>query len=152
MRNLLSKKAPLMPLYSEEMTDYKEYVNKFRKNTTLELFCLAQPNSKEDPPPGFRTMVVKHTWPNTVTLEDVEKFQQHYAQAYNFQRCAMIFNSIGTGSFTVTWFVPVSVIGILRKSRAVKVYKEFKVSRLRDICTGNCSLCLPNSCSTTSEC
>ena len=39
-------------------------------------------------------------------------------------------HSIGTGSFTVTWLVPVTVIDVLRKKRAVKVYKEFNVSRL----------------------
>ena len=115
---------------SEEMEKYKTDLQKFRQRTSLELFCQADTSTECDPPPGFRTMVVKHDWPNTVTLEYVEKFRQHSAQRYNLRICAMMLHSIRTGSFTVTWFVPVTVIDILRKKRAVKVYKEFEVSRL----------------------
>ena len=114
----------------QEMEKYKTDLQKFRQRTTLKLFCQADTSTECDPPPEFRKIVVKHEWSKTVTLEDVEKFRHRYAQAYNLQNCAMMLNQIGTGSFTVTWFVPVTVIDILRKKRAVKVYKEFKVSRL----------------------
>ncbi|CAI8020848.1 hypothetical protein GBAR_LOCUS12429 [Geodia barretti] len=75
-------------------------------------------------------MVVKFDWPRTATLEDVEKFRRRYASNYDLQTCAMMLNSIGTGSFTVTWFVPVSVVEMLRKKRALAVFKEFSVTRL----------------------
>ena len=114
-----------------EMEMYTNDLQKFRQHTTLELFCQTNTTSTEcDPPPGFRKMVVKHNWPNTVTLEDVEKFRQRYAQAYNLRKCAMMLNSIWTGSFVVVWFVPATVINILRNKRALNVYKEFQVSRL----------------------
>ena len=114
----------------EEMEEYKTALQKFRQRTTLRLFCQADTSTECDPPPAFRKIVVKHDWPDTVTLEDVEIFRHRYAQTYNLQKCAMMLHIIRPGSFTITWFVHVSAIDILRKSRAVKVYKEFKVSRL----------------------
>ena len=114
-----------------EMAVYKKDLEEFRKRTILVLFCEADPRPlDEDPPPGFRKMVVKFDWPRTATLEDVEKFRRRYASSYDLQTCAMMLNSIGTGSFTVTWFVPVSVVEMLRKKRALAVFKEFSVTRL----------------------
>ena len=117
-----------------EMENYKTDLLKFRQRTTLKLFCQADTSTECDPPPEFRKLVVKHDWPDTVTLEDVEKFRRRYSQTYNLRKCAMMLHNIRSGSFTVTWFVPVTVIDILRisKKRAVNVmvYKEFEVSRL----------------------
>ena len=116
---------------ASEMTAYKKDLEEFKKRTTLVLFCEADPQPlDEDPPPGFRKMVVKFDWPRTVTLEDVERFRRRYANSYDLQTCAMMLNSIGTGSFTVTWFVPVSVVEMLTKKRALAVFKEFSVTRL----------------------
>ena len=114
-----------------EMAVYKKDLEEFRKRTILELFCEADPRPHdEDPPPGFRKMVVEFDWPETATLEDVEKFRRRYASSYNLHTCAMMLNSIRTGSFTVTWFVPFSVVEMLRKKRALSVFKEFSVTRL----------------------
>ena len=114
-----------------EMAVYKKDLQQFRKHTTLELFCLAEPSTlDDDPPPGFRRMIVKFNWPKTVTLEDVEVFRKRYACKYNLKECAMILNTIGTGSFTVTWFIPVTVIETLTKTRALDIIKEFNVTRL----------------------
>ena len=126
----LCKKESSFKTISEEMGRYKSDLQKFRQHTTLKLFCQADTSTECDPPPEFRRIVVKHDWPDTVTLEDVEKFRRRYSQTYNLQRCAMMLHSVRPGTFTVTWFVPVTVIDILRKKRAVKVYKEFEVSRL----------------------
>ena len=128
--HVIEELTPKNEAISKEMAVYKEDLHKFRQHTTLEIFCQAQSKMEADLPPGFRKMVVIHNWPITATLEDVEKFRQCYSQTYNLQKCAMMLHSIGTGSFTITWFVPVTIIDILRKSRARKVYKEFKVSRL----------------------
>ena len=35
-----------------------------------------------------------------------------------------------TGSFTVTWFIPVTVIETLTKKRALDIIKEFNITRL----------------------
>ena len=126
----LTTKESSFGVVGKKMAEYKKDLQNFRERTTLEHFSQAQPCMVDDPPPGFQKMVVKHNWPKTVTLEDVEKFRLCYTQAYNLQTCAMMLHRIIKGSFTVTWFVPVTVIDILREKRAVKVYKEFEVSRL----------------------
>ena len=57
------------------MAEYKRDLQFFRQRTTLKLFCLAQPDvTGDDPPPGFKKMVGKYDWPDTVTLEHIEKF------------------------------------------------------------------------------
>ena len=129
LEELIQKESSFETIVNE-MEKYKTDLQKFRQQTTLKLFCQADTSTECDPPPEFRKIVVKHDWPDTVTLEDVEEFRRRYSQTYNLRKCAMMLHSIGTGSFTVTWFVPVTVIDVLRKKRAVKVYKEFEVSRL----------------------
>ena len=89
----------------KEMEKYKTDLHKFRQRTTVMLFCQADTSTECDPPPGFRKIVIKHDWPDTVTLEDVEKFRRQYAQTYNLLSCTIILYSIRPGSFTVTWFV-----------------------------------------------
>ena len=126
----LSLKEHLFKAIGKEMERYKGDLKRFRQCTTLEVFCQTNTSTECDPPPGFRKVVIKHSWPNTVTLEDVERFRQRYAKAYNIRRCAMMLNSIWTGSFTVEWFVPIALVTTLRKKRAVNIYKEFEVSRL----------------------
>ena len=114
-----------------EMEDYKRDIQKFREHTALEIFCQADPNTLEDdPPPGFRTVAIKFNWSNGVTLEKVEKFRKRFARKYNLQKCAMMLNSIRPGSFTVTWFVPVTVVEMMTKNRALKIFREFDTSRV----------------------
>ena len=127
----LTEKNKEFESFAGEMAAYKEDLQQFRKQTTLELFCLAEPSTlDDDPPPGFRKMIVKFDWPKTVTLEDVEVFRKRYACKYNLKECAMVLNTIGTGSFTVIWFIPVTVIETLTKTRALDIIKEFNVTRL----------------------
>lgn len=113
-----------------QMAEYKIDLQKFRERTTLAIFCQAEPHREDDPPPNFRKMVVKHMWPETITLEDVEMFRKCYTQEYNLPTCAMMLHSIKHGSFTITWFVTVTVIELLMKDQAVKLYKEFNITRL----------------------
>ena len=114
-----------------EMAAYKRDLEDFRNSTTLPIFVEADPRTLDkDPPPGFRKMVVKFDWPEIATLEDVEKFRRRYASSYELQTCAMMLNSIRTGSFTVTWFIAVSVVEMLRKKRGLTVFKEFNVTKL----------------------
>ena len=74
-------------------------------------------------------MVVRHEWPDTVTLEDVERFRQKYMCEFNLRKCAMMCNGIVPGSFTVTWFIPLSIIPIL-KEVSQEVIQMFEISRL----------------------
>lgn len=103
----------------------------FRKATTLELFCQAEPSTlDDDPPPGFKKMAVKLDWSDAATLEDVEVFRTMYADHYGFQKCAMVLNSIGKGCFTVNWFVQVSVIETLTNKISFDIFKELHVTIL----------------------
>ena len=113
-----------------QMSLYKRDLKRFRQQTLLEVFCRAENWSTDDPPPEFRKMVVKFNWSITTTLEDVEIFRQRYARHYNLRDCAMMLNSIRPGTFTVTWFVPSSVVEVLKKERPIKVLKKFDVIRM----------------------
>ena len=122
-----------------KMESYKTDVSHFRIDTPLRLFCKAQKEKIDDPPPTFRKIVVRHNWSErtcTATLEDVEKFRQCYLRHYNLRDCAMMLNSIRPGTFTVTWFVPSSIFKILKKKGLIEVLKEFDVIRM-DI-AGSC--------------
>ena len=113
-----------------QMSLYKRDLKRFRQQTPLKVFCQAENESIDDPPPGFRKMVVKFDWPITTTLEDVEIFRQRYVRHYNLRDCAMMLNSIRPGTFTVTWFVPSSVVEVLMKERPIKVLNDFDVIRM----------------------
>ena len=114
-----------------EMAVYKKDLEQFRKHTTLELFCKADPRTPNKyHPPGFREMVVNFDWPPIKTLEDVEKFRRRYAGRYNLHTCAMMLSTIRPGSFTITWFIPASAVEMLRNKRALDIFTEFSVTRL----------------------
>ena len=113
-----------------QMSSYKRDLKRFRQHTPLEVFCQAEIWSTDDPPPEFRKKVVKFNWPISTTLECVEIFRQRYVRHYNIRDCAMMLNSIRPGTFTVTWFVPSSVVEVLKKERPIKLLKEFNVIRM----------------------
>ena len=128
-----------------KMVVYIKDLQEFRKRTTLKLFCQAVPYTNKDPPPGFRKMVNTHKWPDTITLEHVENFRKRFINTFNLQQCAMIVNSIRTGSFEVTWFVliPDTVIEILKKSTSkISVFQQYNVSMvvINGICVFEASL------------
>ena len=115
-----------------EMAEYKREIHEFRKRTTLKLFCLADPYTEENPPPGYRKMVTKHQWPDTTTLEEVEQFRKQFFRTFNLHSaCAMIVNNVRTESFSITWFVllPDIVITTLKKCTAnIAVFRNYCVS------------------------
>ena len=100
-----------------QMETYKNDMKRFRESTTLVVFCQAVPHRYCDPPPGFEKMITKHQWPETVTLEDVEKFRKRFLFTMHLQECAMIMHDINRGSFIVTWFavLPAFVYPFLKK-------------------------------------
>ena len=113
-----------------KMESYKTDLKHFRIRTPLQLFCEAQKEKIDDPPPTFRKIVAKYNWSEHATLEDVERFRQRYVRHYNLRDCAMMLNSIICGSFTVTWFIPSSLNELLKKERPIKLLKEFEVLRM----------------------
>ena len=130
------------PIYGD-IVAYKKDVEEFRKCTFLKVFCEVQLeplSGKNDPPPGFKAMVVQFKWEKDVTLEVVERFRRRYAGAYNLEECAMMVNSIRPGSFTVTWFVAVSTISRLTGMN-VELFAEFNVITL--VIDGTCTYVSP---------
>ena len=124
---------------ASEMAAYKEHMQEFRKCTALKLFCLAVPHTNDKPPPGYRKMVTKHNWPDTITLEDVEEFRKGFINTFNLKQWAMIVYRICTGSFEVTWFVliPDFVIEIMKNSTAkIAVFQHNNVYMV--IINGDC--------------
>ena len=126
----LSRKESSFLDVIEMMNVYKVDLKQFRIRTPLKLFCQAQRKKKDDPPPGFRKMVISHKWPDTITLDDVETFRQSYTFEFNLRKCAMMCNGIVHQCFIVTWFIPLSVIPLLKKKRPLKVFQKFHISRL----------------------
>ena len=68
-----------------EMAEYVEDVEKFREGTPLALFCQAVPYMERQPPPGLKTLVTEHQWPETATLGDVEGFKESFWMYLGYQ-------------------------------------------------------------------
>ena len=126
-----------------DIVAYKKDLEEFRKYTFLKVFCEVQLeplSAKNDPPPGFKAMVVQFNWAKDVTLEEVEMFRRRYATSFRLNECAMMVNSIKPGSFTVTWFVAVSTIRRLT-GMDVELFAEFNVITL--VIDGTCAYVSP---------
>ena len=126
-----------------DIVAYKKDVEEFRKCTFLKVFCEVQLEpltGKNDPPPGFKAMVGQFNWAKDVTLEEVERFRRRFAGSYRLNECAMMVNSIRPGSFTVTWFVPVSTIRRMAGTD-VELFAEFNVITL--VIDGTCAYVSP---------
>lgn len=108
-----------------EMEAYKKDLQRFREKTPLTLFCRTQKKRRIRLSDDFQEMVAEFDWPEYVTLEVVEQFRQEYAYQYGLRECAMMLAVVRLGSFTVTWFIPESIVDKLK----VKVPRSFlKVS------------------------
>ena len=128
----------------EDMVAYKKYLEEFRKHTSLKVFCEVQQDpltEKDEPPSGFKSMVVQFKWAKDVTLEEVERFRRSYARSYKLNECAMMVNRIRPGSFTVTWFIPVSTIVTLTQKKDVDLFIKFNVTTL--VIDGTCTYVSP---------
>ena len=113
----------------KEMGAYLEDTKIFRQNTTLVAYCSAVPYTEHDPPPGFQKMVTEHNWPETVTLREVEDFQNGFLDTFCPEH-AMTLYGIRRGSFSITWFalLPPTIVQHLKGSKGkIKVLNDFKV-------------------------
>ena len=111
---------------------YKGDLQRFRINTPLTLFCQAQ-RIHIDPQPGFRMVVAKFEWPekcDDLTLEVVEEFRQKYASHYNLYEFAMMLAEVRPGSFIVTWFIPDSIVEILKAKVPRVILNRYRVTKL----------------------
>ena len=113
-----------------EMKSYKADLQQFRKGTSLKLFCQSREKKHIKLPPDFHTMVVKFNWPDNVTLEDVEKFRQEYADHYSLGECAMMLAEVWDGSFSIMWCIPVSIVKKLKVKVPAMILKNSAVTKL----------------------
>ena len=114
----------------KEMRAYLEEIKVFGQNTTLVAYCSAVPYTEHDPPPGFQKMVTEHDWPETVTLGEVEDFQNGFLDTFSLPEPAMMLDGIRRGSFSITWFalLPPTIVQHLKRGKGkIKVLNDFKV-------------------------
>ena len=113
---------------------YESKLQQFRKKTPLTVFCRTQKRKRIILSPDFQEVVAEFEWPNEddVTLENVEQFRQKYASHYSVHEFAMMIAEVLPCCFVVTWFVPKSIIGKLRKEENVpiEILKEYHVTKL----------------------
>ena len=120
-----------MEKVKEEMEKYKIDLQQFLDETPIKVFCKAQKKKRRvEPPDGFTEMVAKFKWPDNTMLSNVEEFRQEFACSYNLYKCALLINQIITGSFTVVWFIPDSVVDRLSSEVDEKLLTRFAVSSL----------------------
>ena len=140
VRELTTKHTSWFKDLLERVAQYESDLTEFKKNVTLKSFSGVKLNMVEsDPPPGFRKVVVQFEWPETATIECIETFKQCYAQHYGLHTCVILVNWIGTNSFVL--FIPTAVVKLVKKNRALNVYKEFSITRVD--CDGSCVLQAP---------
>ena len=110
-----------------EMKTYKEELQQFRKKTPLKLFCQSQKKCIK-PPPDFDE--VHLNLPDDVTLEVVEEFRQAYASHYNLRDFAVLLGMVLDSSFTITWFIPASIVEKLKVKVPTSFLKKYSVTKL----------------------
>ena len=116
-----------------EMKKYKSDLQQFMWDTPLEMFRQAQKERVMDLPEGFEKLVTKFDWPENVTLAVVEIFRQRYAYHYKLHDCAMMIMTVRTGSFTVVWCIPESIVEHLINMHltvAEDILSKYEVTRL----------------------
>ena len=116
----------------KEMEEYKQDMQKFKKNTKLVLFCqvdysMLAINQPCDLPPGFSKMVTEHKWPQTVTLQDVEEFRKRFLLTLRLPECAMVVNRIQEGCFKITWFAVLPPSLVQQQENIIQVFVDYKV-------------------------
>ena len=129
-----------------EMEAYKLDLQIFRTKTPISLFCEAQVfQSHIEPPPNFRAASSMFHLSNKMTmLEDIEQFQREFCYCYSLQYLTMLLAKVArtsesdSGSVTVTWFIPESVVEKLSNTYIVprKLLMKYSVSKL--MIDGNC--------------
>lgn len=114
-----------------KLEKYRKDIRQFMGEAPMKVFSQAVSKKEIEPPPGFLEMVVKCAWPEDATMMAVEEFQRKYASYYNLRELAMMFITIESGpSFTLTWFIPESIVERLMVEVAEKLLSSNNITRL----------------------
>ena len=76
---------------------YKKDLVKFRKSTTLVIYCrvCSKMNSPQhNIPKHLLKKITTYKWSETITLEEVEQFRTRHARTYTLDQCALMVNFI----------------------------------------------------------
>ena len=128
-----------------EMKVYKSDLQQFRIKTPLTLFCRTQRRKRIKLSPEFQEVVAEFDIPDNrddVTLEVVEQFRQEYASHYQLHEFAMMIAQVLPGSFIVTWFIPESIVGVLKERVPTVILKKYSVTKLT--VSGTCVYLCPS--------
>ena len=96
-----------------KMKLYSETVTEFQRKMRLKVFWEMETKLVENPPPGFRIMVIKHSITSQSTLKDLADIRLKVANDYNLEKFALILHSVVDGSVLTTWFVHESIVDLL---------------------------------------
>ena len=123
-----------------EMEAYKLDLQMFKTKMPITLFCDAQGfQSHIEPPPNFRAASLTFQLSkNMQMLEDIEIFQREFCYCYSLQYLTMLLAKVAktskadSGSVTVTWFIPESVVEKLSNTYIVprKLLMKYSVTKL----------------------
>ena len=128
----LVKKLELVEV-KDEMKAYNLALEQFRRKAPLSVFCKAQKKRRTEIPPDFQEMVAVFDWPKNrteITLEVVENFREEYAHYCNLHDCAMMVGKVCPGSFIVNWFIPKSIVEIIKLKVPREILKKYFITKL----------------------
>ena len=132
LRHLIYK-IPCLAKMKEDMGIYMTRLCEFRTRTPLKLFCEINKESIE-PPEGFTKIAatIKSKFPpEKITLQDLETFRQKYGQCYQLRDFAlMLQEQILNKSFVVVFYVPQSIVEILKMNIPTEILREFEIIEL----------------------
>ena len=77
-----------------EMGQYKRKMQRFRRHTTLILFCTVNKGREDTIPQAFKRNVYHALRQKDVTLDHVEKFREDYARTLNLKKCARMVHQV----------------------------------------------------------
>ena len=118
----------------DRVEGFESNLQYFRMQTPLKLYCKAQTKREIELPPGFQHMFAKFQWPKktngVITLKVAEQFRQEYMHHYSLHDCALMVAEIVPLCFIVTWFIPESIVEMLKQDISTKLLKNYFITRL----------------------
>ena len=116
-----------------KMQTYQDHMEQMRKHTLVSNFYKAQPLCSFDSPPIFQKVVFKFKLLESMTVEELEYFEQSYVDHYGLQRHAMMLADVDFSSLSVGWFIHKFVINELkvREKMPIQIFEKHSIIELK---------------------
>ena len=115
------------------MEQFLKAVDKFRRSTTLRVFWIIEGTKyRREIPPGLervKTRLKQNITPES-TLEVVDQIRIEVADEFQLQKFSLYIEAIVDGSVVITWFVPPSVIDVLKFGLTAKLLDELNIETI----------------------